>query len=147
MVDSEAFHGKANRNALYFPHNNVRSVKLVAAGQNFPENGYHMKMSEGKCLQAYQGLFKALNMDHDDRGNGISRYDYLNGYTFFGFDLTPDQDCGDHWELVKEGTLSLHMEFETPIAQPGGIEVLLYMEYDNLLTIDKNRVPSTDYTA
>jgi hypothetical protein len=63
-----------------------------------------------------------------------------------GFDLTPDSDDGgNHWEPVKDGTLSVHLEFAEPIAQPQGIEVIIYAEYDGLITIDRNRQASTDF--
>jgi hypothetical protein len=62
------------------------------------------------------------------------------------FDLTPDTNDGQHWELVKDGTTSLNLVFRNPIPAPG-IEVIVYAEYDSMVSIDRNRQPSFDYTA
>ncbi len=145
-VNADAFHGTYATNPFNFQHFNIISAKIVAGGQSYPNTPYIMDMEHGHYMRAYLGLFDALGIDGDNRGNLLSRKGFANGYTLLGFDLSPDSDDGGHWELVKEGSVSLHMEFRDPIPNPG-IEIIVYAEYDNLITIDRNRMPSFDFNA
>ena len=64
----------------------------------------------------------------------------------FVFDVSPDGDDGGHWDLVKEGAVYINIKFNRAIAD-GGMEIVVYGEFDNLVTIDRNRNPYTDYKA
>lgn len=145
-VDSDAFHGAYNKNPFNFKHYSIISAKVMAGGQSYPSTPYQINISNGSYMRAYLGLFEALGMDGDNRGNQISRNGFIRGCMLLGFDLSPDSDDGNHWELIKEGTVSLHMEFADPIPPPG-LEIIIYSEYDNLLTIDRNRMTTFDYSA
>ena len=61
------------------------------------------------------------------------------------FDLSPDCDDSGHWDLIKQGTTSLQLTFAEPLPA-GGVEAIVYAEYDNLLTIDRNRQPTFDFS-
>ena len=45
--------------------------------------------------------------------------------------------------VIKEGTVQLEMEFGTPIAEV--VNVILYIEYENVVTIGKHGDVSLDY--
>ncbi|MCP3667698.1 MAG: hypothetical protein GY696_35275 [Gammaproteobacteria bacterium] len=63
---------------------------------------------------------------------------FKNGICIFAFDLSPDEDDGgDHWDLVKEGETTVNIQFSAATAV--AIEVIVYAEFDNLLTIDHAR--------
>jgi hypothetical protein len=64
---------------------------------------------------------------------------FKNGLCVFAFDLSPDEDDGsDHWDLIKEGATSINIHFAQP-TPAGGIEIIVYAEFDNLLTINHTR--------
>jgi hypothetical protein len=143
-TNAQAFQGDYTLNPFCFDHYNIKSAKLVAGGQSFPEPPYTFKMGSGEYLRAYLGLFDALGVERDNRGNGISRAAFANGFTILGFDLTPDSDDGPQWQKIKDGSFTKQIEFAEPIPPPG-ITLIIYAEYDNLITIDHNRMPSADY--
>ncbi len=63
---------------------------------------------------------------------------FKNGICIFVFDLPPDEDDGgDQWDLFKEGETTVNIEFSAATAV--AIEVVIYTEFDNLLTIDHAR--------
>jgi hypothetical protein len=143
-VDSDAYHGTYRKNPFEFKHYNITRAKVVAGCHSYPEPAYALDIEKDQYLRAYLGLYDTVGIERDDRGIEITRFGYVNGYTVLGFDMTPDCDDGRHWETVKDGSFSVHLEFDKPIEDPG-VEVLIYAEYDSLLTIDFNRMPSADY--
>ena len=72
-----------------------------------------------------------------DEGNELTRDDFGNGYTFFGFDLTPDGCDGGCFHLVQKGNLRIEIHFATALAQT--VNVVVYGESEAVLEIDKNR--------
>ncbi len=146
-VKARAFTGDYTLNPFNFLHMNIKSAKVVAAGQTYPEPPYALNIPNGEYLRAYLGLHDALGIERDNRGIGLDRRSFVQGYTILGFDLTPDSDDGPHWNPVKDGTFSVHLEFAEPVSEPNGIEVIVLAEYDNIVYLNKLRVPRTDYVV
>ena len=67
----------------------------------------------------------------------ITPSDFLDGYTLFAFDLTPDGSHGQHYTVNKRGNLRIDLKFDTPLACTTNL--LIYAEFDNIIEIDKNR--------
>jgi hypothetical protein len=77
-------------------------------------------------------------------GNCIGRLGYIKGYTLFAFKLS--EDFGeDFFGLKKEGNLQIDIHFASPIKTT--LNVILYLEFLNILEIDKNRFITFDYEA
>ena len=72
-----------------------------------------------------------------DAGNALSREDFANGYAIYAFDLSPDSCNGNHFNLVKSGNLRLQFIFDS--ALQAAINCVVYMEYENMIEINKNR--------
>ncbi len=71
---------------------------------------------------------------------------FKDGICIFAFDLSLDEDDGgDHWDLVKEGETTINIHFSA--ATVAAIEVIIYAEFDNLLTIDHARNTFIDTKA
>ncbi|CAF1054497.1 unnamed protein product, partial [Brachionus calyciflorus] len=68
-------------------------------------------------------------------GNDISREDYPKGYSLFAFDLTPDLCSCDQFYVIKTGNLDVGLTFADSLDD--SIVVIFYLEYDNLLEINK----------
>lgn len=143
-VNSDAYNGRYHLDPFLFEHFNLRSAKITAGGQAFPDPPYTLDITKGIYVRAYLGLFDALGFERDNRGNGINRRDFVNGFTVLGFDLTPDSDDGPHFQIIKDGSLTLQLEFAAPIPPPG-IEVIILGEYDNEITINESRNPKATY--
>ena len=87
--------------------------------------------------KAYYSLFNGLVKAGLDIGNQITRSDYANGYALFAFDLTPDVCNGDHFNLVKNGNLRISLVFDGHLGS--NINCIVYMEYENIIEINKSR--------
>lgn len=144
--DQDAYHGAVNKSPFLFQNYAIQSVKVTAGGQTFPAQPFRLDFTNHNFLQAYTQLFQALGLANDNRGNGITRTDFEASHCFFAFDLTADSDDGGHWDTIKEGTTSVEIQFGQNLPA-SGVQVIVYAEFDNLLSIDRNRVAHFDYTA
>jgi len=144
--DNNAYHGLLGKSPFNFKHYSIQSVKVVAGGQTYPSNPLRLDFNNKHYIQAYVQMFEALGLANDNRGNDIDRNDFDKSHCIFAFDLTNDCDDGSHWEVVKEGNTSLEIQFG-PHLPASGVQVIVYAEFDNLLTLDRNRIAQFDYTA
>ncbi|KAH1183194.1 hypothetical protein KIL84_004686 [Mauremys mutica] len=67
----------------------------------------------------------------------IDRGEFGQSYTLFAFDLTPDQECADHYSLIKTGYLRAEVRFAT--ALPSTVNVIVYGVFDNVLKVNHRR--------
>ena len=88
-------------------------------------------------------LFEGTGMLHDNRGQGINRDNYKEGYALYAFDLTPDMAEGSHVDPIKHGTVRMDIHFKEQL--PETVNVIVYSEYDNLIQIDRARNIVVDY--
>ena len=66
-----------------------------------------------------------------------------HGYTFFGFNLTPDQWDGPCFHLVQRGNLRIELHFRDALTTT--VNVIAYAEFESVLEIDKSRNVIYDY--
>ncbi len=145
-VEKDAFFGTYGKNPFNFKPFGIRFAQVTAGDIVYPRNPIVLDFPNGLYTRAYRSLFDAINWANMDKGNTISYSDFADGYTLLGFDLSSDSADDDHWELIKEGSTSLRLEFasDTPDA---GIKVVVWAEYDNLMMVDKNRNLFFDYSV
>ncbi|CAF2083401.1 unnamed protein product, partial [Rotaria magnacalcarata] len=90
------------------------------------------------CARAYASLYGTASPL--GTGHGISIDDYAqDGYTLFGFDLSPDAnpDGCDYLNPIQTGTFSIRMTFGT--LTPRTLNLFIYAEHTGLIEIDKTR--------
>ena len=73
----------------------------------------------------------------------INYKDYIAGYCFWGYNLTPDQEADQgHLHPIKTGNLRLELQFAGALST---INVIMYAEFDNRIDINGIREVITDY--
>ncbi len=144
-VDANAYHGSQQLNPFNFKHQNIRQVQITAGGVTYPRNPSDLDFENDRYTRAYISLYETLNTLNDDKSNGINYSDFGKGYTIFALDLSPSGTDGNHWELIREGSTYMKINFATDTPDTG-IKILAFAEYDNLLMIDKFRNVFYDYT-
>ena len=137
LVESEAVTGSYSKNPFNFKHYNLSNISLTVDGQDVAHSPIELNFSENKYIRAYSSLFTALDRGGLDWGNQITKEDFLDGYSLFAFDLSPDKCNGDHFNLIKKGNLRLKLTFKEAVTVT--LTCFVYMEYDNMLEITKNR--------
>jgi hypothetical protein len=145
LVDSDAANGNYVKNCFIFKHYNLSLVSLTVDNQDVPQSPLVLNFSENNFIRAYYGMFGGLDKGGLDWGNNITKEDFLNGYSIFVFDLSPDKCNDEHFNLIRKGNLRLKLTFKD--ATPHVINCYVYMEYDNMLEITKNINVIFDYTV
>lgn len=146
LVTNKAFNGNYAYNPYNFQHFKLNYVSLTVDG--VPVDGRPLQPKfVGNNLdyaQSYYSTFSATGIHTSDDGYAIDREEYADGYTTHGFDLTSDRNAGSQlWGLRKNGTLGLEVRFDTALTET--INCVVYLEYNSLVEIDKERRVSTDY--
>ena len=130
---------------LHFQHYDIDFIAVYWDGKQVPSKPFCPDFDNGLYARSYASLFTGTGMMNTDQGNGISRIDYANGFTLFCFDMTSDLSHGQHFHLLKTGSLRLEIHFKH--ALPHTINVVVYGEFQNIIKIDRARNVIVDYSA
>lgn len=145
-VDADAYRGNIKKSPFNFKSYSISEVKVISGGQTYPSHSLKLDFKNNRYIRGFEQLFQALDIARDNKGNGITRDGFKNGQCLFAFDLTPDEDDGGHFDLIKEGATSIEISFSDKIPD-SGIEVIIYAEFDNLVMLDKHRNVLYDYNT
>lgn len=145
VVDSSAFNGVYNKNPFYFKHSDLTQLSLSVDGRSVTGKPLSLDFAKNKFMRAFFETKLSLGLVNRDADNDISYTDFKNGYTLFGFDLSPSLLDGEQFEMVKSGTLCLELRFAQALDQP--LQVIVYGELDSVLEIDRSRQILTDFAV
>lgn len=143
LVSNKGFNGNTTANPFQFQHYDLSKLSLSLDGTQFPNTPLSPNFGEDKYLRSYMTLFEGTGMLNDDRGHGIERDAYKQGFALYAFDLTADMTEGAHVDPIKHGNLRMDLQFKT--ALPETVNVVVYCEYDNVIQIDMSRNVIADY--
>ncbi|XP_066926649.1 uncharacterized protein F54H12.2-like [Clytia hemisphaerica] len=87
MIDNDSYTGNYKKNPFNFKHFDVRDVAVYVNGKTL-SHPMKLNFTDWEYLEGYRSLFTATGKINRDEGMGISRRDYPNGYSLFGFDLS-----------------------------------------------------------
>ncbi len=144
LIATGAYHGTLDSNPLNFSHNNVSRVKVIAGGTTYPSHPLTFDYGNGAYQQGYYGLYDALGLIDDNKGLCFSMTDYPNGYCLYGIALGNDGEDSNYWNPIKDGSLSVDLEFSQNVPD-GGLELIVYAEFDGLISITHERNVLLDY--
>ena len=137
-IDNDAYNGEYSKNAFNAKNNAINFLAVYVDGRQVPAQPLQPNFKTGSYIRSYLNLFSATGKQSQDEGDRFSRDDFGQGYTLFGFDLTPDDRCdGGCFHLTRKGNLRIEMHFATALEQT--VTVVVYSEFEAVLEIDKGR--------
>ena len=90
-IDNDAYNGEFSKKKTFNVENNaINFLAVYVDGRQVPAKPLQPNFETRSYIRSYVNLFSATSKQSQDEGNGLSRDDFGQGYTFFGFDLTPD---------------------------------------------------------
>ena len=116
---------------------------MYVDGRQIPAKPFQPNFAENLFARSYASLFTSTGKIWQDEVNGLTRDDYRDGYTFFCFDLTPDQCDGPCFHLVQKSNLRIEFHFREALRTT--VNVVAYAEFESVLELDKNRNVIYDY--
>ena len=139
-LTNASMNGQYTSNPFNFEHFDLNYVAVYVDGNPVPAKPLELNFKNKNYIRAYHSLFPDVAQD---KGIFLSRDEYMNGYTLFSFDLTPDLCDGDHWNLQHQGNLRIELKFDAALKET--ISVLVYAEFQNVIEISKNRQVLCDF--
>ena len=143
LVTNKAFNGAVNKNPFDFKHFDLNYFALYLDGEQYPTKPLTPNFSGNEFLRSYMTLFEGTGMLNDDKGHGIERSHYKDGFALYAFDLTPDMTEGSHVDPIKHGNVRMDIHFKETLKET--VNVIVYAEYDNVIQIDRARNVIVDY--
>ncbi|KAH1183000.1 uncharacterized protein F54H12.2-like [Mauremys mutica] len=143
FIDHEAFSGSYIKNPFNFKHYNINFVALYVDGEQVPGKPLQPDFENGNCVREYMQLVQATGKYVKGRLLLINSDEFVQGYTLYAFDLTPDQECADHYSLIQTGNLRAEIRFA--LALPSTVNMIVYGVFDNVLEVNHRRNILFDY--
>jgi hypothetical protein len=147
LVSNKAFNGDFSKNPFNFQTFSLNFIATYLDGVMYPSRGYQPDYENGLYVKEYIGLYEALNQLSTDAILDIPRKHCSIGNAIYGFDYAPDNndpaEISGHMSESKVGSMRVDLKFATTLTET--INVLVYLEYDGLVTIDKHREAATDF--
>ncbi|XP_067406036.1 uncharacterized protein F54H12.2-like [Emydura macquarii macquarii] len=143
FVDNDAFSGNYAKNPFHFKHYDINFVALYVDGEQIPTKPLQPDFEAGRCVREYMNLVQTAGKHMKDRAPLIDRVEFAQGYTLFAFDLSPDQECADHYSLIKTGNLRAEIRFAKALTAT--VNMIVYGAFDNVIEINQRRNVLFDY--
>lgn len=143
FISNESFSGSVTQNPLCFSHYNINYAALYLDGQQIPSRPFQPNFEAGCAIREYMSLVHISGKHKSDNGLSIDRGEFIDGYTLFAFDLSPDQEPGGHFSLVRTGNLRAEIRFSVPT--PHTINMIVYAVNTNILEINNRREVLYDF--
>ncbi|XP_069098373.1 uncharacterized protein F54H12.2-like [Pleurodeles waltl] len=100
FVDSTTFSGLNTSNPFSLKNYDINYAVLINEGAVIPAKLYTPSFGTSNFIKEYLCLVSITGKHLRDSGVVVSRDGYGAGYTLFTFDLTPDMEDGDHYNLI-----------------------------------------------
>lgn len=143
FVDHSAFNGSTLLNPYNYQNFNLCHLAFYLNGIQYPEKPFTPDFDNELYVREYNSLFEATNQDIENNCINISREEFPKGNNIFAVNFNPDLSSGccavGHVNPIKFGSLRLQVRFKKPL--PKTITALVYLDYDTILEINKDRNP------
>ena len=132
FMSEKSYNGDWELSKLEFEKANVASVLMKCNHRHVPfSNGYQIDWKNHLYDTAYVGLTTELGA----RGHRINYDGFDNGFSIFGFDLTPNKTGDVSLHTPLKGALELSVQFEP--APTSNLMVIVMLIYADKFTISK----------
>ena len=138
LVKQTRVDGRNAENPFRFQPFGVNYVNLKVDGQNYPPNPYQPDFERGFISRELRALYDNTGVHNSDGGFNVSRDMFINGYTIFAWDLTPDSCNGWHQHTAIGRGIDLDLAFDAPLATT--VNVLFYASFESSLLISKDNI-------
>ncbi|XP_069092638.1 uncharacterized protein F54H12.2-like [Pleurodeles waltl] len=134
FVDNTAFSGLYTSNHFNSKHYNINYAALVHKGAVIPAKSFISSFGTSNFDWEYLGLVAMTGKHLCDSGVIVSIEEYGPGYMLFAFDLTPDMEDSDHYNLIKNGNLKAEIHFTQALAT--NVNMIVFSVFDNVIQVN-----------
>ncbi|XP_069092635.1 uncharacterized protein F54H12.2-like [Pleurodeles waltl] len=143
VVDNTAFSGLYTSNTFNFKHYDINYATLVHEGAVIPAKLFTPSFETSNFVREYLRLVSITGKHLLDSGVIVSREGYGAFYTLFAFDLTPNMEDGDYYNLIKNGNLKDEIRFTQELAT--NVNMVLFSVFNSIIQVNHARQNMFDY--
>ena len=145
LVKNAAENGDIKESPFYFQHYKLNYIAAYVNGEQIPSIPYTPNHTSKLCVREYFELFRSLNQLNAKPNLDVTYAQFLDGHTIYGMNLTTDASdpVDGHFNPLKRGNLRIDVRFESALAEV--VTVLVFLQFDSLISIDKDYNVYTDY--
>lgn len=143
LLENESYVGGYGRNPFDFKHFNIEYMSLMRDGQPCPGKPFCPDFQNSNAIREYYQTILTTGRHLKNKSILFDRQDYLSGYTFFTFNLSPEEADTQHLSPMRSGSISLETRFRIPL--PRTCCLLVYAVYDSLIEVSGRRQVLLDY--
>lgn len=137
LVSNSSFVGDFLKNPFNFLHEKINSVTLMVNSMPIPCRPLNVDFVGKQSKLAYYLLNKCVSKINDNKGLMFDYNNYLNGFTFFGFDINPIDLTDSRLHLEKSGSVKIELKFTSSLSE--ACTLIIYSEHQKVLELDKTR--------
>ena len=142
MIENDALSGVYAKTPFNFKHFNVKFIDLRIDGVSKPILPLTPDFAGKLCIREYMSLLESMNILGKDAHLPFTYEEFLNGYSFFAWNLTPDYQ-GQPQNPAKRSNIRLDLKFATPTTT--SLNIVLYCVFDSMIMVDSSGNVVTDY--
>lgn len=146
LVPHKNYVGSRITSPFTFKNFGVQNMSLQVNGKQYPNILYQLDFDSFNYTRLFHDFYENLGYAGTTESMDISLESFKENSCYFVFNLSSSQDVDSCFDLIKEGTTSVHIRFKEPVPVEG-ITLIAYCEQDALIMIDKNRTVTSDITV
>ena len=141
-VENHSMYGVFKENPFHFKHNNLETLTVSVDSDTLIR--LDLNFDNGNYVEAYDTLMHSTGQHKGGRSMLVHYHDFGNGTMILVFDLTGRGECNSEQFIVnKLGNLRINLKYKNALTETNNL--ILYGEFDGVLTIDADRNVFTDY--
>lgn len=140
LVSNSAYAGNLTKNPFNFKNYKLNHISLSENGIQIPSTAYTPDYDKDLFARNYLSLFTDLGQHKTN----VPFNEYKESTCLYVFDLTQDFSASDPFSNVtRSGDISIHLKFNEDLSET--VTLIVYMEMQSLIEIDKSRNIFTDF--
>ena len=141
-VENRSMYGVFKENPFHFKHNNLESLTVSVDSDTLIRLDFDF--DNGNYFEAYDTLMHSMGQYKGGCSMLVDYHDFGNGTMILVFDLTARGECNSEQFTVKKlGNLRINLKYKNALTETNNL--ILYREFDGVLTIDTDHNVFTDY--
>jgi hypothetical protein len=141
FVKTENYNGSYTTNPFNFEHFNIESLRLLKNGLEYPvkETITNFKSKPKTFMQAYHRMMMSLGVDYHDHVVSITPNEYANGYFFYSFLMSPDQEQTTDINNVTSRPAQIKIDVRFADSLATSVQMIVYSESETSVSVDMTR--------